>query len=96
MVLGVLQVTLRLPSRDLKARRTIVRSVIERLRNRYNASVAEVGELNDPAHATIAVACLSNESPHADAQLQAIATAIQEWRLDAEILDIHTELLPFS
>jgi uncharacterized protein len=96
MVIAVLQVSLRLPSRDLKARRTIVRSVVERLRNRFNASVAEVGELNNPGLATIAVACVSNESAHADSQLQSIARAIEEWRLDAEVINIETELIPYS
>jgi uncharacterized protein len=95
VTVGVLRVSLRLPSRDLKAKRTIVRSLVERLRNRFNASVAEVEGLDDPSSAVIAVACASNESGHADAQLQAIATAVESWRLDAEVVDIQTELIPF-
>lgn len=93
MIIGVLRISLRLPSRNLKERRAIVRSVVERLRNRFNAAVAEVGDSNDAAAATIGIVCVSNETAHADAQLQSMASAVEEWRLDAEVLDIETELI---
>jgi uncharacterized protein YlxP (DUF503 family) len=93
MTIAVLRVRLRLPSRTLKEKRTIVKSVVERLRNRFNASVAEVDDLDSPGLATVVAAVVSNESRHADEQVQAIAAAIQEWRLDAEVLEIETELI---
>jgi uncharacterized protein len=96
VIIGVLRISMRLPSRDLKGRRAIVRPVVERLRSRYNAAVAEVGELNDPASATIGIVCISNESGHADSQLQSIAGAVEDWRLDAEIIDIETELISYG
>ncbi len=93
MTIAVLRVRLRLPSRTLKEKRTIVKSVVERLRNRFNASVAESGDLDSPGIASIAAAVISNDSRHADEQAQAIAAAIEEWRLDAEVLDIEIELI---
>ena len=90
--IGVVRITLRLPSRTLKEKRAIVKSVVERLRQRFNASVAETGRLDDVATATIAAACISNETRHVDEQLQAIARAVEEWRLDAEVIDVETEL----
>jgi hypothetical protein len=91
--IGVVHVRLRLPSRTLKEKRAIVKSVVERLRERFNASVAEVEELDDPGYATIAAACISNDHRHAGAQLQEIARVIEEWRLDAEVLEIETEII---
>lgn len=91
---GVLHIRLALPADTLKEKRTIVKSVVERLRTRFNASVAEVGDLDSPAYATLAAACISNDARHADSQLQNIANAVEEWRLDAEILAIETELIP--
>lgn len=91
--IGVLHVRLRLPAGTLKEKRAIVKSVIERIRARYNAAVAEVADLDTPSLATIAVVCVSNRNGHADAQLQTIASAVATWRLDAEILDLETELL---
>ena len=93
MTLGVVQIRLRLPSRTLKEKRTIVRSVVERLRERFNAAVAEGGPLDDVSLATITAACVSNEARHATAQIQAIADAVEEWRLDAELISVETELI---
>jgi hypothetical protein len=94
MIIGVLRVSLLLPSRTLKEKRTIVRSLIERLRNRFNASVAEIDALDDPASASIGIVCLSNDATHAGSQLQTILRAIEESRLDAELAGVETELIP--
>lgn len=93
MTVGIVRVQLRLPSRTLKEKRAIVKSVVERLRGRFNASVAEIDDLDSPGLATIGAACISNDSSHADAMLQSIARAIREWRLDAEVLEVETELV---
>ncbi len=93
MPIAVVRVRLRLPSRTLKEKRTIVKSVVERLRNRFNASVAELGDLDSAGLATIGAGVLSNESRHADEQAQAIAAAIEDWRLDAEVLEVEIELI---
>lgn len=90
---GVIHLRLALPADTLKEKRSIVKSLVERLRGRFNVSVAEVDDLDDPTHATIAAACMSNDSAHSDRQLQAVARAVAEWRLDAEILSVETELL---
>jgi len=93
MTVGVLRMSLRIPSRTLKEKRAIVRPVVERLRSRFNASVAEIDALDAVGLAVIAAAVISNDPRHADEQLQAIAAAIQDWRLDAELVDLETELL---
>lgn len=93
VTIAVLRVRMRLPSRTLKEKRTIVKSVVERLRNKFNASVAETDDLDEPGIASIAAAVISNDSRHADEQAQAIASAIEEWRLDAEVLEIEVELI---
>ena len=94
MHVGVVRISLALPSRTLKEKRTIVRSAVERLRNRFNAAVAEVDALDSPARAVIAASVISNDSTHAQAQLQEIADAIARWRLDAEVTAIETETIP--
>ncbi|MGE3074868.1 MAG: DUF503 domain-containing protein [Dehalococcoidia bacterium] len=93
MTIAIVTIRLRVPSRTLKEKRTIVKSVVERLRNRFNASVAEVEDLDSPGLAAIAAAVLSNESRHADQQAQEIASVVEGWRLDAEVLDVSTELI---
>jgi uncharacterized protein YlxP (DUF503 family) len=93
MTVGVLRFRLRLPSRSLKEKRSIVKSLVERLRGRFNASVAEVDELDEVGAATIAVVVVSNDGGHADSQLRTILQSVHESRLDAELLDVETELI---
>ncbi|HMO54414.1 MAG TPA: DUF503 family protein, partial [Tepidiformaceae bacterium] len=63
----------------------------ERLRNRFNASVAEIEDLDTVSIATIGAAVVSNSSQHADRQAQSIAAAVESWRLDAEVIDVSVE-----
>ena len=95
MHVGVVRISLALPSRTLKEKRTIVRSVVERLRNRFNAAVAEVDALDDPTFAVVAASVISTDPAHARAQMQEIASAVAGWRLDAEITDVETETVAF-
>ncbi|MFN8617529.1 MAG: DUF503 family protein [Dehalococcoidia bacterium] len=93
MPIALVRIRLRLPSRTLKEKRTIVKSVVERLRNRFNASVAELDDLDSAGVATIGAAVLSNDARHADEQAQAIVAAVEGWRLDAELIDLEVELI---
>jgi uncharacterized protein YlxP (DUF503 family) len=90
---GLLTVRMRLPAQSLKEKRMVVKSAVERVRGRYNASAAEVEDLDAHGFATIAVACVSNERSHADSMVQEIARYLEESRLDAEILEVETEVV---
>jgi uncharacterized protein YlxP (DUF503 family) len=78
MVIGVLRIVLSLDgTRSLKEKRYIVKSIIGRIKSRYNASIAEVG-LNDKwKNAIIGVACVSNEAAHADSMMANIVNFIE-------------------
>lgn len=93
MTIGVLRVRLRLPSRTLKEKRQIVKSVVERVRTRFNAAVAEVDDNDTRGMATIGVCVVSNEGAQAEAMLHTILDFITDERLDAEVCDVETELL---
>jgi len=91
MHIGIVRLSLALPSETLKEKRTILRSVIERLRNRFNAAVAEVEDQDAPGRAVIAAAVISTAGAHAQSQLQAIVEAVTASRLDVVLVDIETE-----
>lgn len=62
MVVGVLRLTLHIPeAHSLKERRMVVRRVVERVRARFNVSVAEVGDLERWQVATVAATAVSND-----------------------------------
>ena len=87
--------TLRLAgSHSLKEKRQVVRSLLERVRRRYNAAVAEVDEQDSWQTAVIGIAVLSGQAAHADQQLARVLEFIEGMRLDAEGVDSRTEVIP--
>jgi len=91
MVIGVCRIFLSIDEAfSLKEKRHIIKSIIERLKSRYNASVAEV-DLNDKwKNAVLGVACVSNEAGHADSMMANIVNfVINDGR--AVMVDYSTE-----
>jgi len=93
MVIGVCKVILTIDEvYSLKEKRHIVKSLIERIKSRFNASVAEV-DLNDKwKRAVIGISCVSNESRHADSMIANIVNFIENDGR-AVLFDYSTEII---
>ena len=90
----MLRFSLRLAeSGSLKDKRQVVRSVAQRIRNKFQVSVAEVADNDAWRIATIGVACVSNEAAHCERILQEIVAFVEGSRLDAEVIDVETEVI---
>jgi len=77
MVVGLLTVHIHLQGVDsLKGKRKIVKSVIERLRSRFNASVSEIAAQDSKQLAVAGIAVVSNDGSHLDEQLDKIINFI--------------------
>lgn len=61
----------------LKDKRQVLRSLLARIRNAFNASVAEVGHLNAHTLATIGIAAVANEKPYVNGMLEKIVDMIE-------------------
>lgn len=93
MVVGVCRITFGLPGNDsLKGKRRVVRRIVDRTRNQFNAAVAEVGDLDDHRRAAIGIAVLSNDGRHANSMLDTIS-AFASSQTEAIVLDRSLELL---
>ncbi len=91
---GVLRFTLRLPeSGSLKDKRQVVRSLAQRIRNKFQVSVAEVGDNDLWQIATIGVACVTNTHRHCEEMLDEIVAYVRESRLDAEVIHVESEII---
>lgn len=91
---GILRFTLRLPeSGSLKDKRQVVRSLAQRIRNKFHVSVAEVGDNDKWQIATIGVACVTNTHRHCAEMLDEIVGYVRESRLDAEIIDVESDVI---
>lgn len=93
MYVGILQVELQLhrPT-NLKEKRHIVKSIKDRLRNRLEVAVAEVGPVEAYTSATLGISLVSNEAKHARERCQAVLDFLERLP-DAEVLDHQTEVL---
>ena len=94
MVVGVLRLSYSLPGNaTLKGKRQIVRRIVERTRNRFNAAVSEVDLLDEPRRAVLGVAVTSNEGSHANEMLDKIQ-AFTLGLTEAVLVDSRIELIP--
>lgn len=94
MHVGVCHLTLRLPeNQSLKGKRQVVRSLLARLSNEFNLSVAEVDELDVWQLAGIGICCVSNSAQHARQQLQAAVEFVERTRPDLELVDCELDVL---
>ena len=71
-VVGVLTLELRIEhAHSLKEKRHVVKSLKERLRNKFNVSVAEIDDMDLHNSAVLAVAAVSSSRAFAEKVLQA-------------------------
>ena len=77
MVVGLLRIRLHLPAaHSLKDRRAVVRRAADRVRARFNVSVAEVGDQERWQVATLAVSAISTERGHVAEVLDKVTAAV--------------------
>ncbi len=93
MLVGICTITLRLhATQSLKDKRSIIKSLIERMRKQLNVSVAEVDALDEWGRAVIALSAVSlSESIIRD--LFKSAEHMAEKAPGAEVVDVKAEML---
>lgn len=73
MIVGVMTAHISLPGiNSLKGKRSVVKSLIGRLKSRFNISIAEVDLQDSKTNAVIGVAVVCNESRFIDQQFDSI------------------------
>jgi uncharacterized protein YlxP (DUF503 family) len=78
-------------AQSLKDKRRVVKSLIDRVRHRFNASVAEVDDQDLWQSARLAIAVVGSDSSSVARQLQSITEFIEEQE-PALVTGIDTEL----
>jgi uncharacterized protein YlxP (DUF503 family) len=91
---GICRIKLHLPeSRSLKDKRRVVKSIVSRLRNQYNISIAEVDDQDLWQLVTLGIACVSNHNQHVDETLSKVMNFIVNNYSELEIVDHQVEIL---
>jgi uncharacterized protein YlxP (DUF503 family) len=92
LILGTCTVVIHIPdSGSLKAKRFILRRLKDRIRNKFNVSVAEVDDFDLWQKATIAVAVVSRDGRFADKVISNVLRMIELER-GFDVIHIETEL----
>ncbi|HEY7849096.1 MAG TPA: DUF503 domain-containing protein [Ktedonobacterales bacterium] len=94
MYVATAQVTIRLFQSDsLKDKRQVTRSVLARLRDKFEVSAAEVGEQERWNLAELGIACVSGDARHAQEVVERAVHYIEQTRPDIELADTSTDLI---
>jgi uncharacterized protein YlxP (DUF503 family) len=78
---------------SLKGKRMVVRSVVQRVRNRFNVALAEIETQDAWEVITLGIACVSDDPRHANEMLSKVIDFIEAERLDAEVGTVELELI---
>src|SRR5690348_988371 len=79
MVVGVCKVTLMVPeSHSLKEKRMVLRRIKDRVQNKFNCAIAEVGDQDDWQSAELGFAVVSNQLGFTQAMVQKVLQFIED------------------
>ena len=87
----LMRVTLRAAwSHSLKEKRMVIKSIVQKLKNKFNISVAEVDDQDIHQTLVIGIAGICGTSSQLDSTMEHIITFIES-NTEAEIVDIQKE-----
>ena len=84
----IVEITLRASwVKSLKEKRMVVKSIVQKLKNKFNISVAEIDEQDVHKTVVIGIAAICGSSAQADSTMEHIIFFVES-NTDAEIIDI--------
>ncbi len=96
MVVGVLRLTLVVPgARSLKDKRQALRRIVDRVRARYNVSIAEVGENDVWQRALLGVTAVANEHAFVNEVLDKVVRDVESLAV-AHLVNREMEIETYS
>lgn len=92
MVVGTCRVSLHIPdSGSLKAKRLVLRRIKDRIRNKFNVSVAEVDDFDLWQRTTIGIAVVSRDGHFANQVISSVVAMIESDG-NINVIGIETDL----
>lgn len=79
MVVGTCELTFQLPeNHSLKGKRQVSRSLTQRIRNRFNVSVAEVCDQDRWQTLSLGVSCVTDDARHANEVMSKVVDFVED------------------
>ena len=92
MHIGICTLHLRLlEGRSLKEKRRVIKSIKDRIRGKFNVSIAEIDSLDKLRSATLGVACVSNDAAFTNSVLSNVVNFVNEVHA-VELVDYEIEI----
>lgn len=80
---------------SLKGKRKVIRAIKDRLKNKFNVSVAEVGDQDVWQNIHLGIAAVNADAPYLDGLFKQVVNFIDHMHL-AEMTDCQTEIIDVS
>ncbi|MBZ0298239.1 MAG: DUF503 domain-containing protein [Anaerolineae bacterium] len=94
MIIGACELELYLPEAgSLKGKRSVIKSLLARVRNVFNVSAAEVGHQDLWQSATLGIVTVTNSSVHADQTLTHVIHWIEDQYPQVMIVNQSLEII---
>lgn len=91
--IGLLQFSIEIPyAESLKDKRSVVRSLKDRVRRKFNVSIAEIEDLDDCSIATLGAVMAGSDVAYINGAMDKLLNLLQDWR-DATLSDHQLEIL---
>ncbi|AGL00711.1 DUF503 domain-containing protein [Desulfoscipio gibsoniae] len=93
MVVGILTLELLLAGAEsLKDKRKVLKSLLERLKHRFNISVAEVGRQDNWKYSTVGISAVSGDMSYMQNILDSVVRFVENHN-GVEVISVEKELL---
>ncbi len=93
MVVGTIKIDFHLSdNRSLKGKRKIVKSMVGKVRSRFNVSIAEVGSNDKWQKIELGISAVGNDRRHIDSSLNSVLDFLESLYL-AEIVSTNMEII---
>lgn len=93
MIVGTLKVEFFLPeNRSLKGKRKIVKSMVDKVRHRFNVSIAEIGSNDNWQRIELGISFVGNDRRYIDSSLARVLTYLESLYL-AQLLSSKVEII---
>jgi uncharacterized protein len=95
MVIGILEIVLYLPeSHSLKEKRQVVKSIKDKVHNRFNVAIAETGDLDLWQKVRLGVLSLGNDRRQVNGRLDQVTHFVERMQVAVD-MDFQIELLDY-
>ncbi|MCR6544103.1 DUF503 domain-containing protein [Dehalobacterium formicoaceticum] len=80
-------------SQSLKDKRRILKSIIDRVKNKFNVSIAEIDHQDSWDQAVLGIAVVSNQTTHANQMLNNVTRFLENTDNEFEITRVTMEII---